>query len=709
MKGPIELSAFGTARTAVATVGLATESRSGSAFAVVPEPEVALLEWLKKVREPLTTLYNLEDEIAFIAWELARWQPGINLIERQALILLILTALVHLRLGSTRIALRGEQGRALRLDLARRLLSGVKPQTGFDALVDPVQAAELMENLVDSGRAGALIGAGDAFKPLIIAGPHLYLQKMLHLEDRFVDVLRRRLAAEIPGWSQEHVEAALRDVCARPTVRAEQTIELEDEQQAAVRVALHYPVTIVSGGPGTGKTTIVVSILRVLRRLGVTCEEIALAAPTGKAANRMNALIRAGREGIAEPADADRDLVNLAEPGTLHRLLGYSGRTGRFLHHENNRLAERVVIVDEGSMIDLALMERLVRSLRDDARFILLGDAHQLPSIEAGAVLRDLLAEDDDGKSVKAWCVRLTHSYRMRRDDADGRNIFTVAQDIDRGILPTFAATKTGDRVIVERPSVADIKFRGVEFLAAPEGSGVLDQFLNRWRGDVHQYFSYLDELIGHEYALVQGSFKEDDAERLRSLFAHWSGFRILCVTRVLPAGADRVNAILHLHALNQRALQLRAQGLSDSAQDDGFIPGEPVMMQVNDYKRMIFNGDQGFILKVSEGGKIYLMAVFPRSEGFTAFHVESLRPDIQLSYAMTVHKAQGSEFERVALILPDLDLPITTREILYTALTRSRASVVIVGSRDIFESGVAEAISRDSGIAEKLRGALRE
>jgi len=709
MKGPSELSPFGTARAAVTTVGLATDPRTGSAFAVVPEPEVALLEWLKKVRESLTTLYNLEDEIAFIAWELARWQPGINLIERQALILLILAALVHLRLGSTRIAVRGERGQALRLDLARRLLSGVEPTMGFDALVDPVQAAELMEALVDSGRASALIGAADAFKPLIVAGPHLYLQKMLHLEDRFVAAIHRRLAADIPGWSEEQVEAALRDVCARPTVRAEQPIELEDEQQAAVREALHYPVTIVSGGPGTGKTTIVVSILRVLHRLGVTCEQIALAAPTGKAANRMNEAVQAGLLGVADKAEADRDLVSLAEAGTLHRLLGYSSRTGRFLHHENNRLAERVVIVDEGSMINLALMERLVRSLRDDSRFILLGDAHQLPSIEAGAVLRDLLDEDNASTLVRPWCVRLTHSFRMRRDDDDGRNIFTVAQDIDRGIVPVFALPRTSDRVIVERPSVADIRFRAVEFLATPEGSGILDQFLNRWRGDVHGSLADLDELTGHEYALVEGSFKEDDEERLGRLFAHWSGFRILCVTRVLPAGADRVNAILHRHALEQRALHRRAQGLSDSTQDDGFIPGEPVMMQVNDYKRMIFNGDQGFVLNVSEGGTVYLMAVFPRSRGFAAFHVDSLRPDIQLSYAMTVHKAQGSEFERVALILPDRDLPITTREILYTALTRSRASVVIIGSRDIFESGIAKVISRDSGIAEKLRGGLRE
>ncbi len=132
-------------------------------------------------------------------------------------------------------------------------------------------------------------------------------------------------------------------------------------------------------------------------------------------------------------------------------------------------------------------------------------------------------------------------------------------------------------------------------------------------------------------------------------------------------------------------------------------------MMQVNDYNRMLFNGDQGLILDVSDGGRPQTMVVFPQAGGFAAFHLQSLRSNLVHSYAMTVHKAQGSEFDCVALFLPDLDIPINTREILYTALTRSRSGVVIVGSRDIFESGIARAISRDSGIAEKLRSARHQ
>ena len=184
----------------------------------------------------------------------------------------------------------------------------------------------------------------------------------------------------------------------------------------------------------------------------------------------------------------------------------------------------------------------------------------------------------------------------------------------------------------------------------------------------------------------------------------HWGDSRILCLTRVRPTGADRINAVLHGLVLDRARenRRRRKQGELDTSTD--FIPGEPVLMQVNDYERGIFNGDQGIILNCSEDGNSTVAVVFQQSQGFAVFPVESLRFVLRHSYAMTVHKAQGSEFNRIALVLPDRDLPINTPEILYTALTRSRKSVVIVGRREIFNSGVTRTVLRDSGIAEKLR-----
>jgi exodeoxyribonuclease V alpha subunit len=692
MKSSIALSPFGTARAAVAG-----RDPSGAAGTGIPSSaEIALLAWLEQVREPLGTLYNLEDEVAYIAWELARWQDGLAPRERQAVILLILSALIQLRQGSTRIALRvGDDGHAPRTEFITKILAGVQPSAGSETLVNPTEAIDLMETLVESGRLGAIVGSETEFKPLIVADGHLYLQKMLHIENRFTEVLRRRMEAEIADWPPRQVERALADVVARPSVRNGQSIRLLDDQQSAVLAAARSSIAVVSGGPGTGKTTIVMSMLRVFLRLGFACEEIALAAPTGKAANRLSEAIRIGRNEIVDPAAADLALSHLAEPQTLHRLLGYSHRTGRFIHHDNNRLAERVVIVDEGSMIDLFLMERLVRALRDDCRFILLGDAHQLPSVEAGAVLRDLLAVGRAAVNSSLRSVSLEHSYRMREDNEDGRNILAVAQAIDRGEPLWFGPPKTGDKVIVERARVADITFHGVEFVARPEGSNVLDEFLDRWHREVLWSESELSSLVDHNYDLVNGSFSPDDEDKLRRLFAVWDQHRILCLTRVLPLGADRVNLALHQQTVAQRE--------RSEIGNDAFIPGEPVMMQVNDYQRGIFNGDQGLVLNVTEGHQFQPMVIFPRSDGFAAFHIDTLLSVLLHSYAMTVHKAQGSEFDRVALVLPDRDLPINTREILYTALTRSRSSVIIVGARAILETGIIRKIVRDSGIAQKL------
>ena len=380
----LELSPLGTAQAVL-------ESETVS-------DEVLLLDWLWHVRENLKACYNVEDEVGFLAWELVRWQPGLELAERQALILLILSALVQLRLGSTRLAVRNELGQAIRLDLVSQLLAGITTVRECEAF-GHARVAGLMERLFTSD-SSMIIGHAGSFKPLVIAGSYLYLQKMLQLEDQFVEVIRHRLSIPILGWPEQEIDRALSDVLTRPVSHNTRSIILESEQQEAVRSAVCYPMTIISGGPGTGKTTIIVSVLRVLRRLGVTCEEIALAAPTGKAANRMGESIRAGRAGIADPAEADLQLASLGEPQTLHRLLGFSPRSGHFLYHENNRISERIVIVDEGSMVDLTLMERLVRSLREDSRLIVLGDARQLPSVEVGAVLRDLLDLGDESVGV---------------------------------------------------------------------------------------------------------------------------------------------------------------------------------------------------------------------------------------------------------------------------------------------------------------------
>jgi exodeoxyribonuclease V alpha subunit len=675
MSPVVDLSPFGTARADIEGTRAAGDD------------EAALLGWLGGVRERLVSTFAVEDEVAFLAWEVARWPSGLTVEDRAALALLVLSALVALRQGSTRLPLRGPEGRATRLDLARRLLGDDRTILGLD----PVRAVDIADALIDSGRAGSVVGAAEDFKPIIVDGDHLYFQKMLAPEKRFAENVLRRTAEDTPSWDDEEILFALHDVIERPAVCDGTPIPLSPHQAAAVRTAVRFSLGVISGGPGTGKTTIVVSILRTLRRLGIAFEDMILAAPTGKAAHRMEQAVRSGFAAIADPAPEDQESERLTAPQTLHRLLGYSPSLGRFLHHENNRLAGRVVVVDEASMIDLVLMERLVRSLRDDARLILLGDAHQLPSVEAGAVFRDLVADEGGGSPLGARPVRLTESYRMRPDDPDGRNILTVSRAIDRGESPAFGPERTGDGMIVERTSVAAVTFRGVEFLESDERSGVLTEFLDRWFAEITDAWPDFDELAGRAYVLRRdSSFSETDRDALGRLFEHFDRSRILCLTRSRPTGSDRVNRALHLRALDARA----------PGRDDDLIPGEPVMMQVNDYARMIFNGDQGIILRVSDGARPAPMVVFPRDGNFVAYRTESLRPVLLHSYAMTVHKAQGSEFDRVVLVLSDADGPINTREVLYTAMTRSRTAVTVLGSRAVFAQGIARRIHRASGLA---------
>jgi exodeoxyribonuclease V alpha subunit len=694
MRTAAPLSPLGTARAAITSVQPADTA------------EAALLAWLAPVRERLVTAFAVEDEIALLAWELARWPAGLDLDDRAALTLLALSAMLALRQGSTRLPLRGTEGRAFRLDLARRLL-GDAPEPGRDDGISvdltPDETVDRALALVDSGRAGMLVGAPGEFKPLIDRGEYLYIQKMLRLEECFAESLLGRMDEGSAGWSEAAAERAVADVSERSPTRGGRPVRLSADQLAAVRAAARFRLLVVSGGPGTGKTTIVVSILRALRRLGVACDDMVLAAPTGKAAHRLGEAVRSGLEDIANPSPEDHELAGLADPQTLHRLLGYSPRTGRFLHHENNRLAGRLFVVDEASMIDLALMERFVRSLRDDARLILLGDDRQLPSVEAGAVLRDLIGGGDGsegGSPLGPRAVRLTESHRMSSDNRDGRQVLTVSRAIERGECPPLVSERTDDATIVERPSPAEVAFQGVEFVAAAEGTTVVSEFLDRWFAEFVRGGPEIDRLIARPYTRHRDGFSPEDREALGQLFAHVDRTRILCLTRVRPTGSDRINAALHRRALEAR----RANESLGQVRDDDLIAGEPVMMQVNDYGRMIFNGDQGIVLRVADGARTAPMVVFPRDGNYVAFRIDALRPVLLHAYALTVHKAQGSEYDRVALILPEVDVAINSREILYTALTRSRRAVTVVGPHEVFAQGVARRIQRSSGLAAMLR-----
>ena len=601
------------------------------------------------------TARDLPPEAVHLAVEAASWARDAAPGERRALALLVAALLEARAAGSTR------------LELAAAAQSAVAPLA--EALVAGRPPAAL----------AALFGRPGDYRPFIVDGQHLYAERELRLEQRLGETLGARLArADLPARDPAALEAALAEAGSARDGRP-----LTDEQLAALGAALRRPLTVVSGGPGTGKTALAVAIVRALARLGLPSHEVALAAPTGKAANRLAESLQAALGAAAAAAPA---------PQTLHRLLGYRGRLrragadgGEFRHHENDPLPHRAVLVDEASMIDLELMERLARAVRADARLILLGDADQLPSVEAGAVFRDLAA----------YAMRLTRSHRLDPEAPAGAAVLAAAR-----------AVRDGDAAALEPPRRArasELTFDALELLepAATAGPGaerrLLSSFLDRWYEARVRALAGADGLAARAYLLRGDHFDDRDAVALAALLAHHASLRVLTVTRGAhnPTGAEAVN----------RALARRAASAAGAA-GEAFPAGAPVMMTRNDYDRGLYNGDQGVAVRiVSAGAAPRLAAVFPGAGGarFAVFPLEALRHDLTLAYATTVHKAQGAELDHAALILPERDLPLFSRELVYTALTRARRSVVVVGRWARLVEAAARPLARSTGLQARL------
>ncbi len=646
--------------------------------------------------------HDLPEEAIWVAWEITRLSPALTPGERRATLLLVLATMIAVKAGSTRLPLPDGSGASEDSYLGEALRRLRVPDADLQA---SFRLARALRQQIGPSFAPMFGGPGD-YKPFIVEGGHLYQQRMLHHEERVAATLRDRLRGTRFELPASDVDTALAQLRALAPMVAGAPAPLSGEQEAAVRAALTGRLTIVSGGPGTGKTSIVVSILRALVRLGVPIEEVALAAPTGKAAKRMDESIKKALAALPSRSAKDESiLAGCAAPRTLHRLLGASASGDRFKHHEGNQLAESVVIVDECSMVDLFLMDQLARAVRADARLVLIGDADQLPSVDAGAVLRDLLPDASAKNDPRARAAhRLTHSYRMRASDASGEAILEAARLVNAGEGAELFEQGPGGARIETRAGASELVFDKVELLA-PGTRGVERQaFFARWYEHHVRGSDELEVLARKVYHLGEGDFPDAERADLDRVFRHFEGFRLLCVTRGdgRPTGAEAVNATLH------RLAAQRLQGPGSAATAAAFLPGEPVMMHRNDYDRGLFNGDQGLILRVAEaggGGAPHTRAVFPRKNGWAVFHLDALRADLTLAYAVTVHKGQGSEFDHVGVVLPDAPLPILTRELLYTAVTRSRRSVTIVGSPEVLIAGAAAQLHRFSGIGERLAG----
>ena len=435
----------------------------------------------------------------------------------------------------------------------------------------------------------------------------------------------------------------------------------DDRQRAAARTALCRRLCVVSGGPGTGKTHTVAAIVALLLELGLVLpNRLALAAPTGKAAARLQEAVRArfrerataGGDAPAAPVPAVAEYA--AEATTIHRLL--------FRRHDQERLPVDALILDEGSMVDLGLMARVMDALPDGARLVVLGDASQLASVQPGSVFADLCQAGAAARSPLARCVvTLTRNFRF---DAAG-GIGRLAGAVVRGAAADaiVALTDPSDAATELHP-LTDA--RAFERLAA----------------------EFTDAHFAPLLRTVQ-DMRAPTADGAGLL----SRFRVLCAHRTGPFGAERFN-----RSVERR---LRARGLAPA--HDEFYPGRPILVTRNDRRTGLSNGDTGVVLRPAAGR---LQVWFPElqdADGRPRLIAPARLPRHESFYAMTVHRAQGSEYEEVAIVPGPADSRVVTRELLYTAVTRARRRVVVYADAAGVTAAVENPSTRSSGLCDAL------
>jgi len=545
------------------------------------------------------------------------------------------------------------------------------------AAADDLAEDALRNALLESGMVGTP-AAPDA-RPLILdTEGRIYLHRYFDYECR----LARRLSAPLPG-AQSAIGKNAKDLLERLfAANAKRLGDRPDWQKIATALALERRLTIISGGPGTGKTTTVVNVLACLIA-GNPERRIRLAAPTGKAAARMLEAIRNNSTHL--PAALRERLP--AESFTAHRLLGVLPGSGTFRHHAANPLPIDVLVVDEASMLDLALATKLLEAVPASAHLILLGDKDQLAAVESGAVFSELSADPSlSNESVK------------RLSDLTG--IPAARIECATSLKPAGLT----DCVVWLTENFRFEKNSGIGRLAAYVNAGEAEAAINFLGSGTDSGIEWVADAnpvpaVAARQKIMDGMKSYLEAARtdlgdMPALFAALGGYRVLCAEREGPRGVNEINEVISQHF--RRALEHPL----DPGNRSEWYPGRPVMVLRNDYVLKLFNGDVGIVLPDASGT---LMVYFPESNGsFRA--VAPLRlPEHESAFATTVHKAQGSEFDHVLLLLPAKPNRGVTRELLYTAVTRSRSGVTIVGSAEVLEKAISSPTRRYSGLIARL------
>lgn len=549
----------------------------------------------------------------------------------------------------------------------------------FGELAAPFPSLEQWQQTL---RASACVGQPGDPVPLILEGQRLYLQRFWQYECAVFEAIRTRLA------NVDDLDTALLGAgLARLFPETASSKQQVDWQKVASALALSRRFAVISGGPGTGKTTTAVKVLALLLEQDPTLR-ISLAAPTGKAAARMVESIRAAREPL--PLSPQIAALLPDQASTLHRLLGYQNAAGvrGFRHHAKNLLQVDCLLIDEASMIDLPLMWALLEACAADTRLILLGDRDQLASVEAGNVLGDITGHGQELHYSPAMAHWLEELCGLPADClarapatppvADALALLRTSYRFhaDSGIGALARAVNAGDAAVA-----LSTLSQGVR-----EGELALQDLLwlqptaNAWQPLNPAVLQWARERYGAYLVCT-------DVQQALSAFAT---SRILCAAHEGPVGERELNARV--------AERLRQAGLLEAGEQ---VHGTPVMVTVNDYEMELFNGDIGLLWRDAAG---VLEACFPASEGGVRRIPAGSLPEHVTAWAMTVHKSQGSEFNEVLLVLPaDAESRLLLRELVYTGITRARQRLLLHSSAAALEKACVSCVQRSSGLAARL------
>ncbi|WP_040779839.1 exodeoxyribonuclease V subunit alpha [Nocardia pneumoniae] len=577
------------------------------------------------------------------------------------------------------LAVRAVRSGSVCLELHRMREIGVDADETWDAGIDPatlpwpdiatVVAALRVSPLVCGGPAGPL-------RPLRLvesrgpddSGPLLYLDRYYRQEQTIRRVLTER-SAQHPVVDPRIVRRELDRLFDTPAGAA------PDRQRLAAALAATHWTIVVAGGPGTGKTHTIARIIALLdahrkAHPKLPALRIALAAPTGKAAARL-------QEAVREQADS----LGLPEltAATLHRLLGWQrGRGTRFKHHEFNRLPYDVIVVDETSMVSLTMMSRLLAALRPDTRLILVGDPDQLASVDAGAVLADLVAGPVATTPNPVLDQIVGPEAAAPADHSEALTALERTR-LRGGIVRLTRGRRFGGRIadlaIAVRAGDADAALELLRTdsdelsLAAPDD-------LTAVRADV----------VRAAAAVTGAALEGDAAGALSALESH----RLLCAHRQGPFGVERWDRMA--------AEWAAAGGAGPDTYQAPWYPGQPLLVTANDHEARIYNGDTGVVVRMPDGS---LRAALQRGSEPYLVHPTQF-PAVVTVFAMTIHRSQGSQYDTVSIVLPEPESTLLTRELLYTAITRARRHVRIIGTDESIRAGISRRVLRASGLSRR-------